>query len=56
MISGYLVFWGIIFTAGIPCIIAYLMLGSQNEDTPIVISLVALLSITVSTMILSVLA
>lgn len=58
LISNLLVFWGIIISVGIPCVIAYLWVGlkeSTKNDAGWVIALVAFGSIMISGMIYSIL-
>lgn len=58
LISNLLVFWGVIISVGIPCILAYLWVGLNDQtkdDAPLVILIVALASIMISGMIFSVL-
>lgn len=58
LITNLLVFWGIIISVAIPCIIAYLWVGLNDktaDDAPLVILLVALASIMLSGMIYSIL-
>jgi hypothetical protein len=58
LITNLLVFWGVIISVGIPCIVAYLWVGLNEQtknDTGLVILIVALASIMISGMIFSVL-
>lgn len=58
LISNLLVFWGVIISVGIPCVVAYLWVGLSDktkDDAGWVILLVAFGSIMVSGMIYSVL-
>lgn len=58
LITNLLVFWGVIISVGIPCVVAYLWVGLNDktkDDTAWVILLVAFGSIMISGMIYSVL-
>lgn len=58
LISNLLVFWGVIISVGIPCVVAYLWVGLSDktkDDAGWVIALVAFGSIMISGMVYSVL-
>jgi hypothetical protein len=58
LISNLLVFWGVIVSVGIPCVVAYLWVGlkdSTKNDVGWVLAIVAFGSVMISGMILSIL-
>lgn len=58
LITNLLVFWGVIISVGIPCVLAYLWVGlnkQTEDDVGLVIIIVALASIMISGMIYSIL-